>query len=143
VSKDDDFSELLIQHVTHTNKILQRDLQEQSRKMLAEQKRQAEILAAQVAGLATPGDSTSESSASSTAPQVNQGQRSTNNNNNNNQKPTNQNRNNNNTNNGQPHQKRQQAPFIPKKDCVYFLQGTCRKVFSMIRNSDRPIASPC
>ncbi|KAG0273824.1 hypothetical protein BGZ95_010355 [Linnemannia exigua] len=116
VSKDDDFSELLIQHVTHTNKMLQRDLQEQSRMMLAEQKRQAELLAAQVAGLAAPEESTA---GSSTAPQHKQGQH------NNNQKSTHQHRNNNN--NGQPQQKRQQTPFVPKKDCVYFLQGTCRK----------------
>ncbi|KAF9131176.1 hypothetical protein BGW39_002146 [Mortierella sp. 14UC] len=125
VSKDDDFSELLIQHVTHTNKMLQRDLQEQSRKMLAEQKRQAELLAAQVAGLAAPGDNTAESS---TTPQAKEGQHNTNtNNNSNNQKSTHQNRNNNNNNVGQPHQRRQQTPFVPKKDCVYFLQGTCRK----------------
>ncbi|KAK3848069.1 MAG: hypothetical protein J3R72DRAFT_518776 [Linnemannia gamsii] len=118
VSNDDDFSELLIQHVTHTNKMLQRDLQEQSRMMLAEQKRQAELLAAQVAGLAAPEESSAESSA---APQHKQGQH------NNNQKSTHQNRNNNSSNNGQPQQKRQQTPFVPKKDCVYFLQGTCRK----------------
>ncbi|KAF9139548.1 hypothetical protein BG015_001982, partial [Linnemannia schmuckeri] len=132
VSKDDDFSELLIQHVTHTNKMLQRDLQEQSRKMLAEQKRQAELLAAQVAGLAAPGDNTASSS-TTLAPKQEQQEpphgHQYNNNNNNIQKASHQNRNSqgNNSNNGQPHQKRQQTPFVPKKDCVYFLQGTCRK----------------
>ncbi|KAF9903902.1 hypothetical protein EC991_003193 [Linnemannia zychae] len=116
VSKDDDFSELLIQHVTHTNKMLQRDLQEQSRKMLAEQKRQAELLAAQVAGLAAPGESSAEPL---TAPQAKQGQQNTNtNNSSNNQKSTHQNRHNNNNVNGQPQQKRQQTPFVPKKDCA-------------------------
>ncbi|KAF8942880.1 hypothetical protein BGZ47_006050 [Haplosporangium gracile] len=140
LSKDDDFSELLIQHVTHTNKMLQRDLQEQSRKMLAEQKRQAELLATQVAGLAAPGDNTAAPSTTPAPKQEQQkqphGHQHNNNNNNNNnnnsnniQKVTHQNRNNqvNNNNNGQPHQKRQQTPFVPKKDCVYFLQGTCRK----------------
>ncbi|KAG0059116.1 hypothetical protein BGZ89_000697 [Linnemannia elongata] len=126
VSKDDDFSELLIQHVTHTNKMLQRDLQEQSRKMLAEQKQQAELLAAQVAGLTAPGDT---AAAPSTTPTPTQEQQHGHQRNNNNQKSAVQNRNNqgNNNNNGQPHQKRQQTPFVPKKDCVYFLQGTCRK----------------
>ncbi|KAK3839144.1 MAG: hypothetical protein JOS17DRAFT_728195 [Linnemannia elongata] len=126
VSKDDDFSELLIQHVTHTNKMLQRDLQEQSRKMLAEQKRQAELLAAQVAGLAAPGDA---AAAPSTTPTPMQGQQHGHQHSNNNQKSVPQNRNNqgNNNNNGQPQQKRQQTPFVPKKDCMYFLQGTCRK----------------
>ncbi|KAF9141769.1 hypothetical protein BGX30_004184 [Mortierella sp. GBA39] len=126
VSKDDDFSELLIQHVTHTNKMLQRDLQEQSRKMLAEQKRQAELLAAQVAGLAAPADT---AAAPSTVPTPRQDQQHGHQHNNNNQKSALQNKNNqgNNNNNGQPHQKRQQTPFVPKKDCMYFLQGTCRK----------------
>lgn len=132
MSKDDDFSELLIQHVTHTNKMLQRDLQEQSRKMLAEQKRQAEHLAAQVAGLTAPGDA---AEAPSTTPTLTQAQQHGHQHNNSNQKSALQSRNNqgNNNNNGQPHQKRQQTPFVPKKDCMYFLQGTCRKVcFSFI-----------
>ncbi|KAF9548566.1 hypothetical protein EC957_006120 [Mortierella hygrophila] len=126
VSKDDDFSELLIQHVTHTNKMLQRDLQEQSRKMLAEQKRQAELLAAQVAGLAAPADT---AATPLTAPTPRQDQQHGHQHNNNNQKSALQIKNNqgNNNNNGQPHQKRQQTPFVPKKDCTYFLQGTCRK----------------
>ncbi|KAG9071917.1 hypothetical protein KI688_006136 [Linnemannia hyalina] len=133
VSKDDDFSELLIQHVTHTNKMLQRDLQEQSRNMLAEQKRQAELLAAQVAGLTAPADTAAApadtAAAPSTTPTPRQDQQHRHQHNINNQKSALQNKNNqgNNSNNGQPHQKRQQTPFVPKKDCMYFLQGECRK----------------
>lgn len=138
MSNDDDFSELLIQHVTHTNKMLQRDLQEQSRKMLVEQKRQAELLAAQVAGLADPGNNAAGPSTTPTPKQDLQKQQHGHQNNNN-QKSTQQNRNSqgSNNNNGQPHQKRQQTPFVPKKDCVYFLQGTCRKVFSNFKFGPR------
>ncbi|KAG0312887.1 hypothetical protein BGZ97_010741 [Linnemannia gamsii] len=119
VSKDDDFSELLIQHVTHTNKMLQRDLQEQSRKMLAEQKRQAELLAAQVAGLADPSDNAVVPS-TTPAPKQDLQKQQHGLQNNSNQKSTHQNRNGQggNNNNGQPHQKRQQTPFVPKKDCA-------------------------
>ncbi|KAF9100165.1 hypothetical protein BGX23_003993 [Mortierella sp. AD031] len=132
VAKDDDFSTLLLQHVEHSNKILQRDLQEQSRKMLAEQKLQAELLAAQVAGLAPPvapslsdNNNTDNAESSSSNQNIKQEQKQ-HKHPSNNQQLTHQNRNTNNS-NGQPQQKRPQTPFIPKKDCIYFLQGTCRK----------------
>ncbi|KAF9920483.1 hypothetical protein FBU30_009697 [Linnemannia zychae] len=141
VSKDDDFSELLIQHVTHSNKMLQRDLEEQSKKMIEEQERQAKLLADQAAGLTAPGDIAADQG-SLTSFQPNQGQQqhglhNTNNNNNNRSKNNKNNKNNdqklkkqNRNNPGsdeQSQQKRQQTPFAPKKDCVYFLQGTCRR----------------
>ncbi|KAG0359659.1 hypothetical protein BG005_000377 [Podila minutissima] len=51
---DEDFSTLLLQHVEITNKELQKDLEEQSKKMLQEQKRQAALLSKQAAELSAP-----------------------------------------------------------------------------------------
>ncbi|KAG0037133.1 hypothetical protein BGZ82_003090 [Podila clonocystis] len=51
---DEDFSTLLLQHVEITNKELQKDLEEQSKKMLQEQKRQAALLTKQAAELSAP-----------------------------------------------------------------------------------------
>ncbi|KAG0346249.1 hypothetical protein BG004_002097 [Podila humilis] len=55
VSKaEDDFSTLLLQHVAMTNKQLQRDLEEEGKRMMEEQKRQQELLDQQAAELLAP-----------------------------------------------------------------------------------------
>ncbi|KAF9949690.1 hypothetical protein BGZ72_008574 [Mortierella alpina] len=100
VSKEEDFSSLLLKHVEHSNKILQRDLEIQSKMMLEDQKKQGELLAAQAALLSNPAASVSDTKKA--APE---GAR--------NQRQSQQNRN------------KDKAPFVPRKDCVYFLKGHC------------------
>ncbi|KAF9991700.1 hypothetical protein BGZ65_000220, partial [Modicella reniformis] len=53
VSAEEDFSTLLLQHVEHKNKMIERDLQKQKSVMKQEQKKQTKLLAAQAAQLAT------------------------------------------------------------------------------------------
>ncbi|CAO3573917.1 unnamed protein product [Mortierella alpina] len=100
VSKEEDFSSLLLKHVEHSNKILQRDLELQSRKMLEDQKKQGELLAAQAALLSNPGALPSDTKKS--APDAARNQRQ-----------------------NQQHRKKDATPFVPRKDCVYFLKGHC------------------
>ncbi|KAI1297624.1 hypothetical protein EDD11_007017 [Mortierella claussenii] len=105
VSKEDDFSTLLVKHVEHTNKMLQRDLEKQSREMLEVQKKQAKLLADQTAILANP-----EEAAKKLQEQQVQQQRQQ-------QKQT-QNR--------KDGKGKGKALFVPRKDCMYWLKGFCR-----------------
>ena len=107
VSKEEDFSSLLLKHVEHSNKILQRDLEIQSKMMLEDQKKQGELLAAQAALLSNPAASVSDTKKA--APE---GAR--------NQRQSQQNRN------------KDKAPFVPRKDCVYFLKGHCLHVSAVV-----------
>ncbi|KAF9196276.1 hypothetical protein BGZ49_002860 [Haplosporangium sp. Z 27] len=104
VSADDDFSTLLIKHVEHSNKVLQRDLEKQSKMMMEEQKKQAKLLASQAAQLSDP-----QAAAQAAQKQQQQQQK-------------------------QQQQQQQQkkppnktkTPFVPRKDCTYFLKGYCK-----------------
>ncbi|KAG0202201.1 hypothetical protein BGX28_005193 [Mortierella sp. GBA30] len=100
VSKEDDFSTLLLKHVEHSNKILQRDLEVQSKKMMEDQKRQAELLASQAALLANPGVSAQDM-----------------------QKPGSEARRNQRSH--QQNKTQEKTTFVPRKDCLYFLKGHC------------------
>ncbi|KAF9285677.1 hypothetical protein BGZ68_003640 [Mortierella alpina] len=100
VSKEEDFSSLLLKHVEHSNKILQRDLEMQSKKMLEDQKKQGELLAAQAALLNNPAALVSDTKKPATEATRNQ-------------RPN------------QQHRNKEKTPFIPRKDCVYFLKGHC------------------
>ncbi|KAF9111707.1 hypothetical protein BGX27_004549 [Mortierella sp. AM989] len=99
VSADDDFSTLLVKHVEHSNKMLQRDLEKQSKMMMEEQKKQARLLASQAAQLSDP------QAASPAQPQQQQQQQQQ-------QK--------------KPNLNNPKTPFVPRKDCIYFLKGFCR-----------------
>ncbi|KAF9170727.1 hypothetical protein BGX21_006345 [Mortierella sp. AD011] len=110
VSAEEDFSTLLVKHVEHSNKMLQRDLEKQSKMMMEEQKKQAKLLATQAAQLSNP------QAAQQSLEQQQQQQQ---------QQPQQQ----------QQQQQQQQkknlqnknkTPFIPRKDCIYFLRGYCR-----------------
>ncbi|KAF9565647.1 hypothetical protein EC968_004043 [Mortierella alpina] len=100
VSKEEDFSSLLLKHVEHSNKILQRDLEMQSKKMLEDQKKQGELLAAQAALLSNPDALMSDTTKPAAESARNQRQQ-------------------------QPHKNKDKAPFVPRRDCVYFLKGHC------------------
>ncbi|KAF9941067.1 hypothetical protein BGZ67_005925 [Mortierella alpina] len=100
VSKEEDFSSLLLKHVEHSNKILQRDLEMQSKKMLEDQKKQGELLAAQAALLSNPTASVPDTK--KPAPEAARNQRQ-----------------------NQQNRNKDKAPFVPRKDCVYFLKGHC------------------
>ncbi|KAG0313628.1 hypothetical protein BGZ99_008681 [Dissophora globulifera] len=114
-NKDDDmdFSTLLLKHVEHTNKILQRDLEIQNEKMLKEQKLQTEQLKAQAAAVlqsttaaATLGSakdltSTTNATASALMPQNQHIQEQLNG--------------------------KQKKPFVPRKNCNLYLKGSCRR----------------
>ncbi|KAF8929599.1 hypothetical protein BGZ58_008821 [Dissophora ornata] len=107
---DEDFSTLLLKHVEQSNKMLQRDLELQSKKMLEEQKLQAELLASQAAGFMDPlqqqgGSSAGQPSLLSLEQQP----------------ETQMNK------QGQIHKKAGGKPFVPWKDCTYFLKGHCPK----------------
>ncbi|KAF9953578.1 hypothetical protein BGZ70_000195 [Mortierella alpina] len=100
VSKEEDFSSLLLKHVEHSNKILQRDLELQSKKMLEDQKKQGELLAAQAALLSNP--SALPSNSKKPTPDAARNQRQ-----------------------NQQQRKKDTTPFVPRRDCVYFLKGHC------------------
>ncbi|KAG0251039.1 hypothetical protein BG011_007889 [Mortierella polycephala] len=99
VSQEDDFSTLLLKHVEHKNKMLQRDLEEQSRKLLEEQKKQVELLNAQTAVLMNPTLLSQNQTTSSPTP--------------------------NSESIANPAQQPRTTPFIPRKHCVHFLKGRC------------------
>ncbi|KAF9356740.1 hypothetical protein BGX26_004854 [Mortierella sp. AD094] len=103
VSTEDDFSTLLVKHVEHSNKMLQRDLEKQSKMMMEEQKKQAKLLATQAAQLSDPQAAQQALEQQQKQQQQQQQQQ---------QKKHPQNKN--------------KTPFVPRKDCIYFLRGFCR-----------------
>ncbi|KAF9405058.1 hypothetical protein BGZ94_003783 [Podila epigama] len=140
---DEDFSTLLLQHVEFTNRELQRDLEEQTKKMMQEQMQQAALLAQQAKAaeatsmISTSTNPTADVSTLTTLLSQNQGQAQSQGEN----KEQNQ---------GQSQEQSQESSqgqatkqsestrkpkeFIPRKPCVYFLKGTCRKKVCTFRH---------
>ncbi|KAG0220312.1 hypothetical protein B0O80DRAFT_112186 [Mortierella sp. GBAus27b] len=156
LSAEEDFSTLLLQHVEHKNKMIERDLKRQKQIIAQEQKKQAELMASQAsqaAQLVNPSSSSSSSSSPPPPPPSQQKQQQ--------QQPQKQFQQYQHQ-QQQPQQQQQQfqqrpkqhgprhqnqnqhqpsghappgqlnpqeppAPFIPRRDCVFYMKGRCPK----------------